>query len=102
MRKAVRGIAGFFEILGYCIKLLWKTSREYFIIRILLNIDSRADPLLLSGLNHTCGHGWPHGRGVCLCILHWAAELFAAQCSSMRTERIYPECVHIYEWRFYI
>ncbi len=49
MRKAVRGIAGFFEILGYCIKLLWKTSRKYFIIRILLNIDSRAVPFAVIG-----------------------------------------------------
>lgn len=44
MKKAVRSIAEIFEILKYCVKLLWETSKKYFILRIVLNIVSLAVP----------------------------------------------------------
>lgn len=44
MNKAIRGIWEFFQIIGYCIGILWGTSRKYFIIRILINIVSLTVP----------------------------------------------------------
>ncbi len=34
----------FLQVINYCIGILWKTSRKYFIIRIILNIVSLAAP----------------------------------------------------------
>ncbi len=44
MKRAIRGIGEFFQIIGYCIGILWETSRQYFIIRILINIVSLTVP----------------------------------------------------------
>ena len=44
MKKAIRGMREFLQVISYCIGILWKTSRKYFIIRILLNIVSLAAP----------------------------------------------------------
>ena len=41
MKKIMRD---FFRIIGYCIGILWKTSKRYFIIRIILNIVSLIVP----------------------------------------------------------
>ena len=34
----------FLQVISYCIGILWKTSKKYFIIRIILNIVSLAAP----------------------------------------------------------
>ena len=44
MKKAIRGMREFLQVINYCIGILWKTSRKYFIIRIILNIVSLAAP----------------------------------------------------------
>lgn len=44
MKKVVRGILDLFEIIHYCARLLWETSRKYFVIRMILNIISLVVP----------------------------------------------------------
>ncbi len=53
MKKAVRGMREFFQVIGYCIGILWETSRKYFIIRILLNIISLAVPFVVIALTRS-------------------------------------------------
>lgn len=53
MRKAVRGLQEFFQVTGYCIGILWETSRKYFIIRIILNMVSLAVPFAVITLTRT-------------------------------------------------
>ena len=44
MKKVIRE---FFQIIGYCIGILWSTSKRYFIIRIILNIVSLSVPFVV-------------------------------------------------------
>lgn len=50
MKKAIRGVREFFQVISFCVRLLWETSRKYFIIRIILNIISLAVPFEIIAL----------------------------------------------------
>lgn len=53
MKKAVRGTQEFLQVTGYCIGILWETSKKYFIVRILLNIVSLTVPFLVIAFTRT-------------------------------------------------